>query len=344
LVPAGKEAERLAAIRAAYREALAKLSGGFQQEAATALTGIERAEAKASEDVLLELLRRAELEVARQLADEDPSALIPVMLLHEGTYLTYRERDERIVARHGREMVRELAELYVRSGGEPTSVAASVFTSLGGSLQQAGLTTSANSLFERALDLDRANEGALLSLAVYYEKVGLYERAVSYLERLTEARPGIGEAWLRLGVNLQRLGKREEARRWLAQARGPEAGPWVRSLAYQELASTSIAEQDLAGAEALLREGLDQLPGDQRLILQLCLVLDRRGRAAAARALLEGLEPEAPGEDLSPRYLYNRWPIHVIETGRRELASTAVARLPVLARVISGLARTEWSR
>ncbi len=339
--PSVKDRERIPQLENAYHEVLTKLSSGFERDAAEALQAMEKAESKATDDLLLEVLHGAEMTVARQLARQAPDALIPVVLLHESLYIGYRDREERLLARHSRSMVQQLAELYVEAGGTPTSVAANVFTSLGGSLQQAGLTSSANSLFLRALDLEKGNEGALLSLAVYSEKVSDYGKAVSYLEKLVDLHPGNSEAWLRLGINLQRLERTAAAQRWLQRSRSPEALEWVRALAYEELAAIAQQGGDLQQAETLLREGIDQVPSDQRLYLQLANVLDRRGQIRAALVALDGLQPTASE---SPRMRYNRWPAAALERSRLELKNTASSRLPVLARVVNDLARTEWAR
>lgn len=341
--PSARDRERLPLLENTYHEVLAKLSSGFERDAAQALVAMEKAEARATDDLMLEVLHGAEMTVARQLARHAPDALIPVMLLHEASYLGYRGADERLLARHSRTMVQELAELYVEAGGTPTSVAANVFTSLGGSLQQAGLTSSANSLFLRALDLEKGNEGALLSLAVYSEKVSDYEQTVHYLEKLVELHPGNSEAWLRLGINLQRLGREDAAQRWLLRALSPEALEWVRALGYEELGAAALAAGDLQQAEKLLRQGLDQVPSDQRLYLLLANVLDRRGQIRAGLAALAGLQPAAEGAE-SPRLKYNRWPAAALERTRSELKNTASSRLSVLARVVSDLAKTEWAR
>jgi hypothetical protein len=41
---------------------------------------------------------------------------------------------------------------------------------------------------------------------------------------------------------------------------------------------------------------------------------------------------------------YNHWPAAALERSRQELKNTASSRLPVLARVVSDLAKTEWAR
>lgn len=340
----GRDSKRFPGLKAAYQRTLARLSGGEEQPAQAALVAMEQGERQETDDVRLTVLADAEMEAAHQLAERDPDALIPVMLLHEKAYNVYRELDQPLLALHSRTMVRDLAELYVDRGGSPTSLAASVFQSLGGSLQQAGLTRAANLLFERALDLQKESPGALLSLAVYYEKVGQYDQAVRYLERLVEADPGSAEGWLRLGINLERVEKDRQAAEWLVKASGSAAPDWVRSLAYQQRARTALDAGRLGEADSLLAEAVDQVPGDQHLLLLRAHVLDRRGRGADSQAVLARVEPPAPGADDSPRYRYNRWPIHVLEDGRRELAANAEQRLPVLAGVIRALPESEWSR
>lgn len=338
-----KDSERIAVLRKSYEKVLAKLSSGYERDAAQLLVEMEQAEQKATDDLLLEDLHDAEVGVARELARQAPDALIPVTLLHESAYLGYRTPQTRLLARHSRVMVQELAELYVDAGGSPTSLAADVFTSLGGSLQEAGLTTSANSLFLRALDLQESNEGALLSLAVYAEKVGDYARAVKHLESLVEGHPDNSEAWLRLGVNLLRLGKRQQGSEWLSRARSPQALPWVRSLAHAEAARLAQREGNLEGAERLLRDAVATFPEDQQLKIQLANVLDRIGRGGEARAVLTEVAPAAGGAP-SARLLYNRWPASLLERRRLELRNTATTRLAVLARAMTALNMMEAAR
>jgi tetratricopeptide (TPR) repeat protein len=206
-------------------------------------------------------------------------------------------------------------------------------TSLGGALQASGATASANFLFDEVLEFAPGNEAALLGLAAFHEKVGNYDKARDYLEQLVRHNPDNTEGWLRYAMNLQRCGEKKGAREWLAKARKEPAPTWVRSLAYQELARMEMDDGALDRAELLLREGIDALPGEQRLYLQLALVLDHTGRGSEAGELVERLT-EVPVGGESARYVYNRWPRSVIELGRRQLKETAESRRGVLARAI----------
>ncbi|MFN7963938.1 MAG: tetratricopeptide repeat protein [Thermoanaerobaculia bacterium] len=340
----GKRAERRKALALGYRGILATLGRGDEDEAAAALARAERAEAEASKDLLLADLAEAEQGVARQLAKQDPEVLLPMALLHQVTYRNYRDGDERLLARHSRDRVRALAELYVEAGGGSKQVAASVFTSLGASLQESGLTTSANSLFERALELVPDHEGALLALAVYYEKVGRYDRAITYLERLSRDKPGNAQGWLRLGINLARQGKSREARGWLEKATAKEVEPWIRSLAYQELAGEALEAGELETARNLLEKGLEELPGEQRLCLELAMVLDRSGQSKKAREVLNNLVPLADAEAGSARLTYNHWPAEILRDERVLLLATATTRRPQLARAIDALREGELAK
>ncbi len=328
-----------------YRRILAQLAEGAESEAAAALAQFEQlaAESLRSEPFLHSLFD-AEILVSRRLAAHDPSALLPVALLHEATYQRYRDRNDRVLARYSREMVRSLAELYVEKGGSPTSVAASIFTSLGGSLQQAGMTASANSLFERALELQPRHPTALLSLAVYYEKIGLYHQAIPHLEHLLEAEPEHGQARLRLGMNLLRLGKMEAAYQALEACQAATKPAWVRSLAYQEQAAAALAAEKWEEAERILRAGLTALPGEQRLSLQLAMTLDRLGRPRQGREALAAMLPEGEGATVAARFAYNQWPVDLLQNERLWLVSTAAQRLPVLARAIGSLDLPEAAR
>jgi Tfp pilus assembly protein PilF len=332
--------ERRQRIASRYQLALAMLADGREAEAAAAVARLEEAEAEGNRDLLLQDLASAETEVARRIGQSNPEALLPVALLHEAVYRSFRDGDNRLLARHAREAVRQLAELYIELGGSPTSLAASIFTSLGSSLQQAGMTSSANSLFERALELKTDHLGALLSLAVYYEKTGKYDRAATYLERLLKSHPDHAQAALRLGVNLRRLEKVKDAARWLDRAAGSNE-PWVRSLALQEQILIDIDEKRWSAAEKRARAAILALPAEQRFYLLLAMGLDRQGRTREARLVLADLSPSLEQNAGSARWAYNRWPVDLLQDERTLLIATASARRPMLAQAISALGAVE---
>lgn len=327
---------RIRALAVAYREVLSELGAGLQEAAAERLTGMESDEAAASRRRNLEHLRDAELAVARALAEQQPAAVIPLLKLHFDAYLIYLDRRQMLLARHSRTMVEELADFYEEIGAPPAArrLAARALTSLGGVLQQNGATAPGNVMFEHALELDKGNEAALLGLGAYYEKVGDYPRALTYLETLVASHPDSAEGWLRYGINLARVGRGLDARRWMERAVSPAAPPWVRSLGYQELARLHIEEKRLEAAESLLRQAVAELPGEQGLYLQLAHVLDRMGRRGEATAVLTRIETDALGGSESARYRYNRWPTQVIERGLELLANNASESLPTLAQAI----------
>ncbi len=322
-------------LQVQYREALAALAEGQDETARERLIQLESAFAGKTKDVELKLLRRALMEVASRDLARHADSLIPVAELHFEAYQRYLNERQMLLALHSRMMVQELARLYQSAGEPPESLqlAARVLTSLGGALQQSGATTSANFLFDEVLEFSPGDEAALLGLSAFHEKMGNYEKARDYLEQLVATNPDNEEGWLRYGLNLRRCDDLDGARLWIDKARRESAPSWVRSLAYQELARLEISSGSFERAEELLRQGIEELPGEQRLYLQLAMVLDRTGRGAESSEWVEKMTA-LPRSDESPRYLYNRWPRSVIELGRRQLKETAESRRSVLAQAM----------
>ena len=326
----------LGELQAQYREALAALAEGHDETAKDRLIRLESTFAEKSKDVELSLLRSALMEVANRDLARHADALIPVAEMHFEVYQRYLRERKMLLALHSRMMVQELARLYQSRGEPPQSLelAARVLTTLGGALQQAGATSSANTLFDEVLDFSPGDEAALLGLSAYHEKMGNYEKARDYLEQLVETNPQNAEGWLRYGLNLRRCEKVDQARQWIDKARQESAPPWIRSLAFQELARLETSSGNLERAEEVLRQGVEALPGEQRLYLQLAMVLDRTGHRAESSELIQKVT-ELPSSGESPRYLYNRWPRSVIELGRKQLKETAAQRRSVLARAMA---------
>jgi predicted Zn-dependent protease len=66
--------------------------------------------------------------------------------------------------------------------------------------------------FERMLADNPNNPTGLLALANEYNKVGRYEDEAAVLERYVETHEDEGNAYMRLGEALQRIGRVDEAR------------------------------------------------------------------------------------------------------------------------------------
>lgn len=319
-------------LQSRYRTALSALANGQVETAKQRLMDLESSFAEKSKDVELKFLRNALMEVASRDLARHAESLLPVAELHFEAYEGYLAERKMLLALHSRSMVQELTSLYKSEGEPPQSLrmAASVLTSLAGALQQSGATTSANFIFDDVLEFAPGDEAALLGLAAFHEKMGNYEQARDYLQQLVENNPDNAEGWLRFGLNLLRCEEVEEARVWIDRARQERVSPWVRSLAYQELARIEMNSGNLRRAEELLREGVEELPGEQRLYLQLAMVLDRSGRGQEAAECAEKVT-QLPAGTESARFLYNRWPRSIIDLGRQQFKKTAANQRAVLA-------------
>jgi tetratricopeptide (TPR) repeat protein len=329
-VPETAEGRRLRSVaRAAYREALARLAAGGDAEALAAVAALEdsllgRADRPASVDQLVEI----EAGAAGELAAVDPESLVPLLRLHQRLY------DDATVKRRlqgstvAREVVFRLTDLYRGRGPE---LARRVTATFGVELVRSGIRGMGGQMLRRALADDPGDEIALLELAVDAERRGDRAEAAGRLEALLRVHPDNPEARLRLALDQARLGRTAEARQALSALIRQETGGWRLSLACQELARLLMAAGDPAGAERTLREGLERLPGDEKLTLLLAAYLERTGGAAAAREALAGLKPETGEGGGAARHRYNLPPEEPLATALAGLDREAESRRAALA-------------
>ena len=105
---------------------------------------------------------------------------------------------------------------------------------------------------------------------------------------------------------------------------------WIRTIAYQELASMLIHEGRNDEAFDLLQEAVSRIPENQRLRIMLAHSLDGAGRPRDAAAVVEEFGSTALQQSTSPRYKYSTWPD--LDSGRvQEILSEAdvVSRAPL---------------
>ncbi len=315
---AGRRVRRLSD---SYRKAVALLAEGGDGEARQAVFELEAGVLGHQKRDPLPSLRAAELAVARQLGADHPERVLPLAVLHEGLYKLYRERRLFSLVGHTRSVLVALGELHAGLGGPPAQTA-TIFSSLGGLLQEAYLPEGSRALFARALEHLEGQPAALLGLALAYEKQAQYGQAVDYLERLVAAQPQAREARLRLAVNLARLGERRRFAELLAEL--VTAGPddWVTALAYERLARFHLETGAGDRAIELLEEAVERMPAGQSLRHLLAHAYDRRGRAHEALATLERIEAR-PGGGPSARLRYDSWANQPLTAARAELAAAA---------------------
>ena len=280
-----------AALRSAYREALARWAAGREAEALAAVAAFEDALLRTLRPGTVEQLVEIELGAAGELAAADPASLLPLLRLHQRLYEDVAVNRRLQGSTVAREVVFRLVDLYRQgSQAELAHRFASVF---GVELIRSGVKAQGGQMLQRVLADDPGDETALLELAFDAERRGDHAQATGYLEALLRAHPDNREARLRLTLDRARQGGRTgAAEEGLRAVIREETGGWRLALAYQELARMEIAK-GLPGAGQTLREGLARFPGDEKLTFLLAALLDRSGQRAEARQLLAGFKPEA---------------------------------------------------
>ncbi len=328
-------------IEEVYRKILLDWAAGETERAPEELIQLETAVVVDGEPKTRKVLFEAEQKVIHQVGATDLEVLVPISVLHHEAYrrlLERRTRGEAVAMVHTRKMARDLAMLYhQQSGSEGAALVASrVLTSLGGLLLQSAQQLPAAEMFQQATDLDGRNTAAFLGLASIYEKNAQPESAVKALRRALEAEPGNMEARLRLALNLKRLDQTEEATKLLDERAAATDPSWTTPLAVQELARIHSDRGRTSEAEKVLRKGVERFPDDPRLKIQLAAVLDRRGAASEATAIVEKLlASPVSTSGASDRFLYNTVRPEAFEPARSFLAENSKSRLPVLTQALN---------
>jgi tetratricopeptide (TPR) repeat protein len=319
-------------IQAAYRSALR----GLASDPATARAVLAELETHLLPTGTIpewQTLVLSELSVANELAEKRPDSTLGLALLHSELQRDYTRTKSYLLEVHARRMVEELAVLYAErsANARAKAMAANVLASLAGSLQQPGTTGTSERLFRRALELDPANTAALIAMAANMERIGEYRRALQYLESLLKVEPGNAEGRLRLAVNLVRAGPERKGAELLRACAGEGNPPWVRAVAYQEMALGFIQAERFDQAERLLREALAALPGEEGLTIQLTYVLDRQHRPLDARVLAKEIGVRVGFEGDSPRFRYAEQPSEDLARVQEALTASTAAALEALA-------------
>lgn len=325
-----KREERTNGLAQAYRRALSHIDSARGSAARSAVLDLEAA---VLTDGATDVLRSAELQVAKELADSDIESLIPVIVLHDELYLIYRQRNLYALGANARTLIERLAELYAERGGSEGSriVAARALASLAGRLQKANLASSSRRLYSRALAHDSSNKAAALGLATSFERYGEYRQAVDVLEDLVEIHPLYGEGLLRLAVNLQRLGLVTRTRELLARALEGQSPDWIRALASQELARSYLVSGELDRAMELLEKSVAEVPAQEATKILLAHIYDRQRQPMKA---LDILSHVATSEGDSARKIYDGWPRGPLTEVRDKLTEAAQVRTALVARIL----------
>lgn len=319
-----------------YRQILSDYSQGDLEQAVAELVAAETALFERQGEQIIDRMWRAKLAVIRELMSTASEVLVPITVLHEGAYIEYLDLGASSLAIHTRTMVIELAEYYAGKAADQRrkAVASDLLTSLAAHLQSSFMESTAAQLYERALRVYPDNVAALLGLAGIRERYGDYEDALGHLESLVLLDPENHEGHLRLGVILTRLERYDEARGVFDRLLASEPPEWILSVTYQEAARNLARQGVTMAAWDLLEEGVERLPGDTTLRIQLAYYSDRATSGIGGYRLDEALREREPAAAISPRYRYSEAPKTAIAEVRDELRRESSERLPHLARAL----------
>ncbi len=315
-------------IRAAYRRALRPLGEGDAVTARQRVAELERRVVVGPSRSALSTLSEAEFAEAKALAKANPTCLMPLALLHRDLYRGYSARREGLLASHARKMAITYAEELGRA--KPYfGFSEGLMVNFASDLAQAGASSAARGLLERALRLNRGYRPAMLSLGFSFERNSDYLEAASTYQSLVDTYPGFDEGRLRLGVNLIRTGRDAAGEELLRGLVGTGARPWIEAIAAQELVRLKVEKMKLLPeAEREVRAALELMPDDQRLWILLAAILVKSGRHDEAIEALSDLPPA--GRGVSPRARYAEWPALGVRATQAHLNARATEAVPAL--------------
>ena len=323
-------------IQSGYRDVLSTLASSDQSAALEALFEFETLVVGDDQPwKRVEDFWRLKLRTLREMLDAESLPLLkPVIMMHHDANQMYLEADRPFLAAHSRIMSVELAEIYAdrANSGAAREFSGWVMTSLGAMLWHPTSVISSADLFYRAQIADPGNPTALMGLGAAYERNANYKKAIEYLARLLDLDPENSVAALHMALCQVRSDPllRAQGVETLRGLQRPEEANWVRSIAHQEVARVQLADADMESAEATIRAGLEALPGDQQLALQLAMVLDGKRRPKEALGVLGSIQP-GEGQDASPRLIYDVWEPMDMQSIQDRLTKDAALGLPVLA-------------
>ena len=332
--------EEAAGIRERYLETLRLFTSDGIEVATGALFELETTVAQQHGTDGLDQLRELELGVASELAQTEANLLLPLIALHERTHLEYRRQALDANPYHARTTVYLQAQLYpeqMATTGERV-VASDLFVSLAGYFLEGSPGPGAVCLYTQALQFNPANAAALLGLATAREQTGRYRNALALLESLIETGAADAEAWLRLAINLERLGEGGEAERILEKLTSESADNLVLILAFQQLARIRMDQERFESAHTYLVRGLTRFPEDFGLAVGLSYVEERLGLEPGEPLATRIATRDSALSGSSARYRYARPTYGYIEVTRERLREVARSHLPALADALATLA------
>lgn len=311
------------AMRAAYVEALRLWSDEDTLTAKRALAELERPVEAAGSERRWRQLFTIERITALALAKSHPPSLMGVAFLHRDMYRWYLSRRETQLAQHSWQMAAMMARIAPSIDGwdPPEGFTECILLDLARHLAQTGQLHQAREVLEIAVEEVPTSAAALLGLGALYERTGHPEEAIEEFKKLVELHPENHEGRLRLAINRHRLGgdrAAEDLFRGLLTASSPQ---WIRTLAYQELSKLLVTQGRSEEAERVAREGMTEIPGNQRLRVLLAHALDQEQRPREATAEIERLSALGAEQTTSPRYQYSTWPDIDAERVRSTLAA-----------------------
>jgi tetratricopeptide (TPR) repeat protein len=317
-------------VEDSYRGALADLAAGSLELAVSRVVGLE-------EESSARCVQAIELHTAEHLAGRQPESLVAQAFLRLAFHEARLERWRQAVNLYEFERVsvdglRELGDLYLATSerSDAPSLTAGLLTYLAhmvAAARSAPRLDRARFLLEAAAELDPDSPAALHSLAVNLELRDRPGEALPYLDRLLALEPEEPRYRMRQAMVTLKSGRAKRGRLLLEELR--TSGPiWVRSLATQELARLPLAAGREDEAEALLRKGLLELPGE-KLSLQLAALLDPRWRDSWE---VLGARLSAPQRDSGPsaRWIYEDGAEEEIDALRQGLESAVADRTAAL--------------
>jgi tetratricopeptide (TPR) repeat protein len=333
-------------IREGYGRALEALASEDAATARHVLRTMESAALSTGDRQALFDLAKAESRVLIDLADGDWNRLLPIAVIYGQLIAEYRQLRQEPLSEHAMRMSTELAERMARKtrGRRERAETSDLLVSLSGYLLYLQRLAKTEDLLNLALKENPRNPWALNAMVATLEQRGNYREAVEFAKKLLEVDPDHAEGRLRLGVNLARAKRPEEAIQSFRAVLDLESADWIQQVAGQEMARALTTQGRTGEAIEVLRRAAERWPEQPSLRIQLAWILDGDKSRKEAATVVESLASDAGHATESARFRYLQWYAEGLDSMRRhllELASLKAAELggPIAGEVEAGTGR-----
>lgn len=276
-------------------------------------------------------------QLALEVGEERPEALVPIAGLYSRVHVELLTPRNLRQAHRVVQDIERFLERYVARSSDPAAdeTASRMLSQVAIQVRDMESLFHALPLLRQAVEVDPDSEIAHHLLVTLLEKRGALDATHRALEHWLEKDPEHAEARLRWAVVQGRRGEIGPALECFEELIEAPVEPWIKVLAVQESARLLAVGGQKDEALARLDAGLERFPGDETLLLLRAFLTGEdleASRPAVAELVTRPWRPQ-----LTPRAVYNNWPVATANRLRSQLVADVVERLPAVVEALEAV-------